>query len=220
MKHATANRRILLLILLSSATMGLPVACMKQEPGNAPASGNGGQGTGTGGGGGAANPGAGGSGGQQEEDVGPRMDYPPRPDVIKPDTVPFTPMGLSACQKMQMPAFTMVMSQAVFSVTPPPLMDDQQVYRVTIPRFEGGHVGFQPKVAGEYVFYTRTNIPLSVFTLDGTMVNIKMLSGSIAECAEIKGRHAFLLAKDSYVVRLGPAPGMATADVVILPAPM
>ena len=218
MKHVTANRPDLLLFLTCAvACAGAVGACAAKGESGSP----GGNGTGSGGssgnpgtGGSGQQTGAGGTGGQSSEPVDARPDYVDAP--VRPDA-PFTMMGISACQKMQMAAFTPVMSQAVFSVLPPPVMDNQAVHRVTIPRFEGGHVGFTPTVAGDYVFYTRTNVPLTVFLQDGTLVDVKMLNTMIAECAEIKGRHLFTLAKQQYVVRLGPAAGMTTVDLLVMP---
>src|SRR5256885_4354461 len=140
-----------------------------------------------------------------------------------PDSSPAVQMiNDRACQLLKMGPFAPVMGQADFSYQSPPINTDAQAYRVQIPRSQA-HVSFIAPAAGEYVFYTAPALPITVFSLDGSLIDVKSLVNIIPECAEVKLRQSFVLKKEPYIVRFGvnggPTVVGGSVTVVVVAAP-
>jgi hypothetical protein len=102
----------------------------------------------------------------------------------------------------------------------PEIAGDGKVYRISIPNRDTAHVTFTAPVAGEYVLYTAAPMPVSVtvFAVDGELVNVKSLRLTVPECPEVNGRHAVELQSTKYVIRVGPnLTRIASVDVVVAP---
>ena len=135
-----------------------------------------------------------------------------------PDSSPAVQMvNDRACQYLKAGPFAPVMGQTDFSYTSPPINTDAQAYRVQIAKMQA-HVSFTAPAAGEYIFFTSANIPITVFSLDGLLVDPKTLVNVIPECSQVTLRESFVLMKQPYVLRLGPVSG-GSVDVVVTPAP-
>src|SRR5215213_3495905 len=135
---------------------------------------------------------------------------PPRPDG------PPDPANAQACRSFQTGAVVPVAGVDPFNMEAPPIAADQRVYRISIPARAAGHVTFTSAVAGDHVFYTSAPVALTVFAIDGDLVDIKSLKLKIPECAEVNGRHTVELQATKYVVRLGPDK-LTSVDVVVAP---
>jgi hypothetical protein len=145
-------------------------------------------------------------------DASPPADAdPPRPDA------PPDPRNQQACGTFQTGAVVPVAGVDPFNMDAPPIAADARVYRVAIPPRAAGHVTFNAAAAGEYLFFTSAPVALTVFAIDGQLVDIKSLKLKIPECAEVNGRHAVDLEAARYVVRLGPDK-LTGVDVVVVPA--
>jgi hypothetical protein len=147
-------------------------------------------------------------------------------DLLPPVDSPPAILALHerVCGYMQKGPFAPIMGQVLFSEKAPPIKSDAQAYRVTLSGRNGYvHVTFTAPTAGEYVFFGTINMPLALFTLDGSVVNLKSLNMSIQECTQVKYRASFdLAAGGAYVVRIGPVPlvmGAVPTSVDLVVAP-
>jgi hypothetical protein len=161
--------------------------------------------------------------------IGAAPDYPPLPDAhltiqvdlgalgTPPPSDPATQsLNVRGCTPLQMGPFTPVMGAAVYSYGAPAVKSDGLAYRVTFPK-AGGYVSLVAPAAGDYVFFTSTAAPITVFSLAGEFVTPKTLATRIPECMQVKNRAVFTLKMESHVIKIGPEP-TGTVDVVVLPA--
>jgi hypothetical protein len=134
-----------------------------------------------------------------------------------------------ACQSLRSGSFMAVtgVSRSMYSYSNPgPLIQNiRQAYRVTLPSAaEEGNVTFKVPQAGEYVIFASRPLPITVFTLGGSMIAPTDTSSSVPECPEVKSRESFNLIPDpdeperDHRIRLGPD-STAGVDVVITQGP-
>jgi hypothetical protein len=146
-------------------------------------------------------------------DRGPlNYDLPPR--VIPPSAPDVQAINTRACGYLKMGPFAPVTPSPDYSYMAPPIKNDQQAYRLTIPAQKVGHVTFVAPTAGEYVIFTSTSVSISLSTLDGLFITDTAQSSVIPECSEVKLRRSYLLRAETHVIRFGPQ-NVANVDVVV-----
>ncbi len=221
MTDAMRSSSTLISVLAAALAAG---ACTNGSVGGAAPGGPGGAG------GGSSIPIPGSNGGAgSDAAIGAAPDVPPLPDAhltvqvdlgalgAPPPSDPATQsINNRACTPLQNGPFNPVMGVGNYSYTAPPLTTDGKAYRLTIPK-SGGYVTLMTPAAADYVFFTTTAAPITVFSLAGDFINVKTLARAIPECAQVKTRAVFALPMATHVIKIGPEP-TGTVDVVVVPA--
>jgi hypothetical protein len=115
--------------------------------------------------------------------------------------------NVEACEHI-VEAGVPVVATAAPGADAPPVAADHKSYRVKLADGAGGKTGFvrfAAQAAGEYLFFTSAAATLKVTSAAMAEVPAKANAASIAECAQVKGRHAFDLQVGTYYVGLTSA---------------
>jgi hypothetical protein len=155
-------------------------------------------------------------GGEQPDaasDPRPRYyDVPPR--VLPPSAPDVATINMKACQALKTGPFVPVTPPNAYSYMAPPLMTDNQAYRLAIAAGKFGFVSFVAPADAQYVVFTSTMMPFTVSSIEGEFKNFEETASIIPECMEVKGRTAYRLKMGTYVLRFGTQ-NIANVDVVM-----
>ncbi|MBJ6764222.1 hypothetical protein JGU66_25890 [Myxococcaceae bacterium JPH2] len=71
---------------------------------------------------------------------------------------------------------------------------------------KGGAVSFAVTAAEDYVFFTSADVPVTVTTSAGQVVEVEEHATSSASCTDIRGRHVVPLGVGTHTLTFGPTP--------------
>jgi hypothetical protein len=124
-----------------------------------------------------------------------------------------------ACEHIAGGPFADVVAAAAPGADAKEIDATHKTYRVKLADGAGGKTGFVRFVAaarGEYLFFTSAPATVKVTSAAMAEVPVKSQAASIAECAQVKGRHAFDLQVGTYYVSVTSVE--ETVGVVVEPA--